>query len=401
MGNVLFQSYALVFLKLVVGKMEQEAKKQIISNIYFNPEIGGSFSSPIKLYKAIKEMGYNNIELSDIKLFLSGLDVYTLHKTVKYANKKLSKVIAPYIKYQADIDLADMSYYEKLNNGFKYFLLVIDIFSRFVYTAPLKSKSGMEVSNAIKAIFEKGYIMEICRSDGGSEFSNVFVKKLLREYNVKQVITRNVSKASVAERAIQNIKSRLFRYMEYNNTHEWVNILEKITLGYNRTHHRVIGMAPINVTRDQEGAIWKRVYLPTLQKKKKIKTQAKHRKPSKIFKLKIGDHVRISFIREPFKRYYDENWSREIYTVKTRSYKRGNNEYTLNDYNNDTVKGVFYENELQKISEEEDREYIVETVIKTRGYGRNKQSFVKWLGWPKKFNSWIPTRELKSIRKYE
>ena len=370
---------------------------QILSDIYFNPEKAGSFSSPQKLFKAVKENGNDNVKMNDVNNFLMGIDVYTLHKNVKYKTRKLrsqSKIVAPYVKYQADADLADMSYYLKKNNGFRYFLLCIDVFSRFIFTVPLRTKSGDEMVNAFKSIFTKGYIMEICRSDGGSEFTNFKVKNLFDENNVKQVIARNMSKASVAERAIQTIKSKLFRYMEYKNSHNWVDVLDKVTLSYNKTYHRVIGMAPSSVTREKEGEIWKRVYLPRLKEIKPIRKNIKIRKPYKKFNLKVGDHVRISYTREPFKRFYDENWSREIYTIHSREFKRGKPEYKLIDYNGDDVSGVFYENELQKIIENENRIYTIEKVLKTKGKGKNKQHFVKWLGWSNKFNSWIPDSEL-------
>ena len=279
---------------------------QILSDIYFDPEKPGSFSSPTKLFNAVRENGNENIKLSDVKRFLRGIDVYTLHKNVKYKKRKeraLSKVIAPYVKYQADADLADMSFYSKNNEGHKYFLLCIDVFSRFIFTVALKSKSGDEMVKAFKSIFEQGYVMENCRSDGGSEFTNYKIKSLFNDHNINQIIARNTSKASLAERAIQTIKSKLFRYMEYKNTHNWTNVLGKITASYNKTRHRVIGMAPINVTKDMEGKLWKRVYLPKLKQTKPLKSSVKFRRPYKIFGLKVGDHVRISFTKAPFKRF--------------------------------------------------------------------------------------------------
>lgn len=183
--------------------------------------------------------------------------------------------------------------------------------------------------------------------------------------------------------------------MEYNRTHKWYDVLDSITLGYNKTYHRIIGMAPIDVTKEMEGKIWKRVYLPKLKQNKPLKRKLKIRKPYKIFNIKIGDHVRISYIKEPFKRFYDENWSREIYIVESREFKRGKAEYKLKDYNNDSIIGVFYDNELQKIIEDKNKTYMIEKVVKTKGAGRNKQYFVKWFGWHRKFNSWIPAVELK------
>ena len=45
-------------------------------------------------------------------------------------------------------DLIDIQIFSKDNNGIKYLLTVIDIFSKFVWIVPLKRKTGHDVVNA-------------------------------------------------------------------------------------------------------------------------------------------------------------------------------------------------------------------------------------------------------------
>ena len=52
-------------------------------------------------------------------------------------------------------DLIDMQAFSKDNNGIKYLLTVIDIFSKFVWIAPLKRKTGQEVANALSRILKE------------------------------------------------------------------------------------------------------------------------------------------------------------------------------------------------------------------------------------------------------
>jgi hypothetical protein len=52
------------------------------------------------------------------------------------------------------------------------------------------------------------------------------------------------------------------------------------------------------------------------------------------------------------------------------------------------VKGKFYELELQKVSKADDV-YKVESILKTRKRKGRKEYFVKWFGYPDKFNSWV------------
>ena len=57
------------------------------------------------------------------------------------------------------------------------------------------------------------------------------------------------------------------------------------------------------------------------------------------------------------------------------------------DYNDEAVKGSWYPEELQESS---DNQYRIEKVLKkpTLPDG-SKTLFVRWEGWPDKYNSWI------------
>ena len=46
-------------------------------------------------------------------------------------------------------DLADMHLISKFNNGFRFFLCVIDIFSKYAWLALLKHKKGVSIVNAL------------------------------------------------------------------------------------------------------------------------------------------------------------------------------------------------------------------------------------------------------------
>ncbi|KAJ8915269.1 hypothetical protein NQ315_014777 [Exocentrus adspersus] len=52
-------------------------------------------------------------------------------------------------------DLIDLISYSKENNGYKYVLIVINCFSKFVWTEPLINKSAQEVANAMNKILQR------------------------------------------------------------------------------------------------------------------------------------------------------------------------------------------------------------------------------------------------------
>ena len=51
-------------------------------------------------------------------------------------------MIAPFIDYQWDVDTAVMKSFAKDNDGYAYFVVAIDVFSRFAHTFPLRSTRG-------------------------------------------------------------------------------------------------------------------------------------------------------------------------------------------------------------------------------------------------------------------
>ena len=64
---------------------------------------------------------------------------------------------------------------------------------------------------------------------------------------------------------------------------------------------------------------------------------------------------------------------------------------------NVTLKGSFYEEELQKVTKV-DQLYHIEAILEERQQKNRAQILVKWSGYPASFNSWINRSDL---RKYE
>ena len=57
-------------------------------------------------------------------------------------------------------DLIDVQVFSKVNNGIKYLLTVIDIFSKFVWIVPLKRRTGLEVANALSRILKNADLVK-------------------------------------------------------------------------------------------------------------------------------------------------------------------------------------------------------------------------------------------------
>jgi hypothetical protein len=130
---------------------------------------------------------------------------------------------------------------------------------------------------------------------------------------------------------------------------------------------------------------------------KKDSTESKSKTIRKPFRFKVGDKVRITYIRNIFTREYEEKWTGEIFKVTQRIMRGGLPIYRLKDVHDEEIKGTFYQSELQKVDVWDDDIWKIEKILKKKGKGNNKQYFIKWLHWPKKFNSWIYVRDVNNL----
>ena len=71
--------------------------------------------------------------------------------------------------------------------------------------------------------------------------------------------------------------------------------------------------------------------------------------------------------------------------------------YKLKDLDGKNIEGKFNSQELQKVIKGNDV-CKVENILSSRKKAGKKQFLIKWLGYPKKFNSWIGA---KNIVQYE
>jgi hypothetical protein len=171
----------------------------------------------------------------------------------------------------------------------------------------------------------------------------------------------------------------MYRMFEYNGNKRYIDDLQKLVDSYNNTYHRSIKTKPNLVNEKNEDEIWNNLYG---YKKNEGSNQVLTN-----LKFKLGDLVRIPRYKSIFEKGYEKNWTEEIFKVK-RIIPIIPPQYIVEDLEQEEIKGRFNEAELQKVYKLND-DYEVEYVIKTRTNKGKKQQFVKWKGYPEKFNSWI------------
>ena len=121
--------------------------------------------------------------------------------------------------------------------------MVEDIFSKYGWAIPLKTKTGIAVRDALRQIF-KHHVPKKLWTDAGSEFYNNEVKALLKKHDITLYSTENEEKCSVVERWNRTIKTKLWKYFTANHTHKYIDVLDALIKKYNNTVNRAIGMTP-------------------------------------------------------------------------------------------------------------------------------------------------------------
>lgn len=280
-----------------------------LKELYYTPGKPGAFAGPEKLYQAVKQEGKYMIGRRRIRQFLKNEDPYSLYKPIRKTFPR-SKVIVNTIDSMWDGDLADVSNISSHNDGYKFLLVLIDIFSRYLFIIPLRNKHHQNIIDGLKSVFHTERKPHTLRTDKGSEFKNRWVKTYLKKEGINVIYTQNETKANYAERVIRTMKNLMYRYFMKNRTYRFVNVLQDLVESYNNRPHRSLGgNAPATVNQGNADEIRLDAYLSGRKTKsdplkmnllKSKKTTKKRVKP--FFKLKVGDTVRISQLMHPFQR---------------------------------------------------------------------------------------------------
>ena len=130
-----------------------------------------------------------NNSLRNVKDWLSGVDVYTLHKPVRLRFRR-RRTFAKGIDDLWQINLVDVSALAAHNDGYKYILTVIDVFSKFAWALPLKNKTGVTLTEAFSTILQS-VKPTFVQSDKGTAFLNSMFQKLLADNAIKFYTSQN------------------------------------------------------------------------------------------------------------------------------------------------------------------------------------------------------------------
>ena len=292
-----------------------------------------------ELYTNIKSVPSYSAKISDF------LRNYKLHSINRRIVKKVFPRRRVISRFKNDVWQADLIQYETLNYqnaGYKFILLVIDVFSKVIYVEPIKFKTGELTASAMEKILARSESPPVMLvTDGGKEFFNKTFRNVMISHNINhfKTPTKTLWKASVAERANRTIKTKIDRWMQHTRSKRWLDVFRQIVDNYNNTPHSAHKMKPLDVTAENRKIVYKRLY--------------PHSKVIIECRLKKGDKVRK--IREkntkhPWEKGYTPNWSDEIYKIHEVNQKHGVCWYKLSSLSDSVLPGIWYYYQLNLVS---------------------------------------------------
>ena len=197
-------------------------------------------------------------------------------------------------------DLMDFSKRRQQPGGHKYALVVVDVFSKFVWIERLLDKESSTILQAYRKIIARnGHISpKEVSTDLGNEFFGPGFQAYLKDHGTthRSKNVQQINSIATVDRAIQSIKS-ILASLQANSKSGWSELVKKATDIYNdREHGALYGQSPEEVSDDKPV-----LYELEAQAGKDIKHN------NDMWRKKAGKLKDLGFFRKPLPR---RTWNR-------------------------------------------------------------------------------------------
>ena len=157
-------------------------------------------------------------------------------------NYPTNKIVSNFVDEIWSIDLADMVDYKISNNkGYRYIFIIVDNFSKYLWSIPLKNKYSQTITNEFSNILIKSKRKPIkIESDRGNEFYNSIFQNFLKSKNIHHYSRFTDKGPSIAERVIRTVRSLLEKPIFLAGNADWLSELPSVIKQYNNTIHHSI-----------------------------------------------------------------------------------------------------------------------------------------------------------------
>jgi hypothetical protein len=210
-------------------------------------------------------------------------------------------VDAPHVEYQMDLFfLGNLAPDRETLQTNAIALLMVDIFSKWTYVAPVKTKKIEAVLPAIRLCLNgMGENPKTMYTDSEPAFLSNSVQQFFKEQGIQHLTTLN--HAAYAERQIRTIKDMLYKRLEHyaktNPYEDWKKVMPEVITTYNQVRvHNVTKLTPADATVPAN-----RTYV-----RMNLELARKTNRPYP--EIQVGDYVRIFKKRKPYDKERVSTW---------------------------------------------------------------------------------------------
>lgn len=313
-----------------------------------------------------------------IRQFCSTYESHTIHRDFKKP-KTHNPVYCYSPRNQIQMDIATFFDQKENNEGLRYILVLIDVFTKKMWAVAIERKDARAVLQAFKFLYEnKIHRIEKLVVDLGGEFWNRQFIQYAEKNHIRLIAPYSSGHATVAERVIRTLKRLIAKWCTENQTRKFVPALPSLIKTYNERYHSSIKMSPAQCESS---------YIN--QTRVRGTNEIRYRKVEDAYKpprLQTGQLVRIARLYGPFRDSYKKRFSEEIYTVHGVNSSMPVTMFTLSDLKGKTLlRGQFTTRELTPVKLT--REFHVSKILNDTS--NPDKVLVTFHGMPQGFRAWI------------
>jgi hypothetical protein len=206
--------------------------------------------------------------------------------------------------------------------------------------------------------------------DKGKEFYNKLVEKWCKDHNIHMYSTGSDLKSVFAERFNRTQKESMEHHFQRYLTAKYSAFLPRFLLAYNARVHSSTRETPSDVYHG-----------------KATSQEMREESPKKKPKFKVGDVVRTTREKGVFTKGYKNRYTYEAFRIREVDQEDTPVMYKLEDLMGEDIEGRYYEPEM--IPTKVPQFKVMDDILKEEG----DNVLVSYVGYPKKFNAWVPRAE--------
>ena len=215
-------------------------------------------------------------------------------------------------------------------------LVVIDVFSRYVWVVPQRTLTAAETWAALARVMRESRRRprQLWLDQSTSFWAASFTARALAADIYMYSTFSSTHKACIVERVIKTAGIALWRRLTELNSKRWTDVMPDIVREYNGRVHRSLGMSPTDASRpEHETALFAKQYGGRVGGREA---------PPRFVQ---GQWVRVARLKGAFEKQRAETWSVELFRVVEVRIGEPTT-YRLVDQHGEAIHGLWYASQL-------------------------------------------------------